>query len=80
MFDQIGDIHGHAGALKRLLAKLGYSPEQRVYKHPDRRVIFLGDFIDRGPMIRKTPEIVRLVFNSGPALAVMGKHERSALT
>lgn len=28
MFDIIGDIHGHASALKRLLAKLGYQQGQ----------------------------------------------------
>ena len=59
MHDLIGDIHGHADALQRLLRQLGYSRQKGVYRHPDRQAIFLGDFIDRGPQIRETLEIVR---------------------
>jgi hypothetical protein len=79
MYDLIGDIHGHADALQRLLGKLGYSRHNDVYRHPERQVIFLGDFIDRGPQIRQTLEIVRPMIDSGAALAVMGNHELNAL-
>jgi hypothetical protein len=78
-YDLIGDIHGHAHALQQLLAKLGYAKHKGVYRHPERRVIFLGDFIDRGPNIRETLEIVRPMIDSGAALAVMGNHELNAL-
>ena len=53
MYDLIGDIHGYATPLKQLLTKMGYKeqadgPEQPdVWQHPDRKVIFLGDFVDR---------------------------------
>lgn len=79
MYDLIGDIHGHADALQSLLAKLGYSLERGVHRHPERRVIFLGDFIDRGPKIRETLAIVRSMVDAGAALAVMGNHELNAL-
>ena len=79
MFDLIGDIHGHAEQLTKLLAKLGYEKQQGMYAHPDRRVIFLGDFIDRGPQIREVLEIVRAMVQQGHALAVMGNHEWNAL-
>ncbi|MFM8496907.1 MAG: metallophosphoesterase [Planctomycetia bacterium] len=79
MYDLIGDIHGHADALEQLLRLLGYSWERGVYTHPERRVIFLGDFIDRGPRIRETLEIVRPMVESGTALSVMGNHELNAL-
>jgi len=49
MYDLIGDIHGRAVELEALLSKLGYALSGRVYRHPDRKVIFLGDFVDRGP-------------------------------
>ena len=49
MTEHRGDIHGHAAPLKALLAKLGYGEQQGVWRHPQRKVIFLGDFIDRGP-------------------------------
>ena len=53
MFDIIGDIHGHADKLEELLNNLGYSKLHGVYQHPDnRKVVFLGDYIDRGPKIR----------------------------
>jgi hypothetical protein len=79
MYDLIGDIHGHADALLKLLKTLGYSRQKGVYRHPDRQAIFLGDFIDRGPKIRETLEIVRPMVDSGAALAVMGNHELNAL-
>jgi hypothetical protein len=79
MYDLIGDIQGHADALEQLLTTLGYSRHQGVYRHPDRQVIFLGDFIDRGPKIRETLEIVRPMVESGAALSVMGNHELNAL-
>jgi len=79
MHDLIGDIHGHADALLQLLRKLGYSKQNGVYRHPERQAVFLGDFIDRGPKIRETLEIVRAMIDSGAALAVMGNHELNAL-
>jgi hypothetical protein len=79
MYDLIGDIHGHADALQHLLKRLGYSRQKGVYRHPERQAIFLGDFIDRGPQIRETLELVRPMIDSGAALAVMGNHELNAL-
>ena len=79
MYDLIGDIHGHASELVKLLAALGYSKHKGVYKHHQRQAIFLGDFIDRGPQIRETLEIVRPMIDSGFALSVMGNHELNAL-
>lgn len=79
MYDLIGDIHGHADELVQLLEILGYQKAQGVYRHPERKVIFLGDFIDRGPKIRQVLEIVRPMIEEGKALAVMGNHELNAL-
>lgn len=79
MYDLIGDIHGHADALERLLQQLGYEKRHGIYRHPDRQAIFLGDFIDRGPRILETLEIVRPMIDGGAALAVMGNHELNAL-
>lgn len=79
MHDLIGDIHGHADALERLLRRMGYTRRKGVYRHPERQAIFLGDFIDRGPRIRETLEIVRPMIDSGVARGVMGNHELNAL-
>jgi hypothetical protein len=79
MYDLIGDIHGHADELVQLLEALGYRKRGTAYAHPERKVIFLGDFIDRGPKIREVLEIVRPMIEEGNALAVMGNHELNAL-
>lgn len=43
------------------------------------RVIFLGDYIDRGPKIREVLKIVRGMVDGGSALAILGNHEINAL-
>ena len=49
-YDIIGDIHGYADVLETLLRKLGYEKPTGIWRHPaGRKVLFLGDFIDRGP-------------------------------
>jgi Calcineurin-like phosphoesterase len=65
--------------LVQLLEALGYRKHGTTYAHPERKVIFLGDFIDRGPKIRQVLEIVRPMVEEGKALAVMGNHELNAL-
>jgi len=79
VYDLIGDIHGHADPLERLLTKLGYREHDNVYRHPERKVIFLGDFIDRGPKIKRVLEIARSMVDADAALAVLGNHELNAI-
>jgi hypothetical protein len=79
MIDLIGDIHGHADKLEALLLKLGYVKKRGVYNHPERKVLFVGDYIDRGPKIRETLEIVKAMVESENAVALMGNHEYNAL-
>ena len=78
-YDIIGDIHGHAAALKALLSGLGYRENQGAWSHPDKQAIFVGDFIDRGPKQLETVDIVRRMVDSGSAQAVMGNHEFNAI-
>ena len=44
-FDIIGDIHGYVNALKRLLSTLGYSEQNGIWSHPQRKAIFVGDLV-----------------------------------
>lgn len=79
-YDVIGDIHGHSDELEVLLQKLGYIKANGVYSHlGGRKVVFVGDFIDRGPKIRETLHLVRDMVLSGNAQAVMGNHEYNAV-
>jgi len=79
MYDFIGDIHGHADKLCELLEKLGYSKKNGIYQHSERKVFFLGDYIDRGKQIKETLFLVRNMVESGSALAIMGNHEYNAV-
>ena len=79
MIDFIGDIHGHSDELEGLLKKLGYFSKNGVYSHSERKVLFVGDYIDRGPKIRETLKTVRSMVESGNAIALKGNHEYNAL-
>jgi hypothetical protein len=79
-YDLIGDIHGHHDKLTALLTKLGYRPHGESFHHPEgRKVIFLGDYIDRGPKVRQVLHTVRAMVDAGDALAIMGNHEYNAV-
>ncbi len=81
MYDIIGDIHGHATLLKRLLTRLGYHRSGVSWRYPggSRRVVFVGDYIDRGPEIRETLRIVRAMVDNDGGHALMGNHEFNAV-
>lgn len=79
MIDFIGDVHGHADKLEELLLKLEYKKSNGTFSHPHRKVLFVGDYIDRGPKIRETLQIVKAMVDSENAIALMGNHEYNAL-
>jgi hypothetical protein len=67
--DLIGDIHGHADRLEALLKKLGYEKQNGAYQHPERQVVFVGDYIDRGPDSPGVVKLVRAMVDAGSAVA-----------
>jgi protein phosphatase len=81
-FDVIGDVHGCRSELETLLGRLGYTVARdeagRAVDavHPEgRRVVFVGDLVDRGP---DSPGVLRLAMGmvaAGHAFAVPGNHE-----
>jgi protein phosphatase len=76
-FDIIGDIHGCCDELEALLQKLGYeiSPEQNYFHPQGRKVLFLGDLVDRGNRILDTLALVQNMVVAGTALCVPGNHD-----
>lgn len=79
-YDLIGDVHGCAMTLERLLARMGYSPIDGCWSHPERLAVFVGDIIDRGPNIREALMLVKRMTEEGKALCIMGNHEYNAIT
>lgn len=84
-FDIIGDVHGCIDELLILLEKLGYSIELGLDKENSfgynvvhsngRKVVFLGDLVDRGP---DSPAVLKLAMSmvqSGVAYLVSGNHD-----
>ena len=85
-FDIIGDVHGCCDELEILLQKLGYEPGKaqnidplwgdKIYIHPQKRkLVFLGDLMDRGPRNLDTMRLARNMVQAGSALCVPGNHE-----
>ncbi|WPD23885.1 MAG: polynucleotide kinase-phosphatase [Candidatus Electrothrix scaldis] len=84
-FDLIGDIHGCYDELIDLLHNLGYTIHPvaddgrnfgiRVNCPGERKIVFLGDLVDRGP---NSPAVLKLVMNmvaAGTAFCVPGNHD-----
>jgi hypothetical protein len=78
-YDVVGDVHGSAAALERLLHHMGYQAVGSSFRHPQRQLIFVGDLIDRGPQQRRVLEIARSMVAAGAARAVLGNHEFNAI-
>jgi serine/threonine protein phosphatase 1 len=67
----VGDLHGRADWLDKLVAKLRALPEW-----PAARLVFLGDFVDRGPATRGLLDrVLGLLAEKPGSTAVMGNHD-----
>src|ERR1019366_10607556 len=73
----IGDIHGMAAKLESLLGQIDMwcAANARAER---RQLIFLGDYIDRGPDSREVLQIVQRLQAEG-AICLRGNHEELML-
>jgi protein phosphatase len=77
-FDIIGDVHGCYDELVQLLRQLGHEVDEAAFTVQPangRKLVFVGDLVDRGP---KVPEVLKLVMNAvanDTALCVPGNHD-----
>jgi protein phosphatase len=79
-FDIVGDVHGCFDELGLLLERLGYrietGSESWRIEHPQgRKLVFVGDLVDRGPRV---PDVLRLAMaavNGGNGYCVVGNHD-----
>jgi protein phosphatase len=76
-FDIIGDIHGCYDELIALLQKLGYDTTEvgRIVPPPGRKIVFLGDLVDRGPKVMDVLQLAMTMVRQGTALCVPGNHD-----
>lgn len=79
-FDIIGDVHGCLDELKMLLKTLGYKPQAQGGMTPPegRRLLFVGDLIDRGPRNVDVLRFVTRLIADGVARSVLGNHDDKA--
>lgn len=75
--DIVGDIHGELPALRTLMHHLGYDEQGR--HREGRRLIFVGDLVDRGSDSPGTVALVRQLIQTDRARAVLGNHEINLL-
>jgi protein phosphatase len=79
-FDVIGDVHGCFDELVELMQNLGYQVnrdghEFSVTPPEGRKLVFVGDLVDRGPAV---PDVLRLAMTmvaAGQAICVPGNHD-----
>jgi serine/threonine protein phosphatase 1 len=65
----IADLHGCLDMLKRLMEKIDWQPEED-------RLIFLGDYIDRGPDSRGVVDFILSLLRCSPGVqCLIGNHE-----
>ncbi|MDE0634631.1 MAG: polynucleotide kinase-phosphatase [Candidatus Poribacteria bacterium] len=80
-FDIIGDIHGCYDELVELLVKLGYEFSTKENGNPviisphGRKVIFVGDYVDRGPKVVEVLRLVMEMHKTDVAVCVPGNHD-----
>lgn len=75
-FDIVGDVHGCGDELAELVDRLGYVRDGDAWRHPaGRRLIFVGDLVDRGPRVADVLRFVMACVDAGTALLVPGNHD-----
>ncbi|MBM4003072.1 MAG: serine/threonine protein phosphatase [Planctomycetes bacterium] len=68
----IGDVHGCSLALETLVEQIG--------PQPDDRLIFLGDYVDRGPDSRGVVEYLLALAFRCQVIPLLGNHESMLLS
>jgi protein phosphatase len=79
-FDIVGDVHGCFDELVELMEQLGHTVDQQdgeysVTSVGERKLVFVGDLVDRGPGTAQVLRLVSSMVNSGQAFCVPGNHD-----
>ena len=77
----IGDLHGDADCGKYWVERLGLIDEQDHWAQSNASLVFLGDYVDKGPFSLQTIEFVKSLTDRFPdkVTALLGNHELELL-
>lgn len=64
----ISDIHGHYDELVELLEKLQVNEAEDM-------IVFLGDYVDRGPKSKEVLQLIKNITERKSSIAIMGNHD-----
>ncbi len=75
----IGDLHGRVDLLDRLLA--GIEADLRTFDGERTRLVFLGDYVDRGPRSKETLDrLIEIKSRYEHTSFILGNHEDAMLS
>jgi predicted kinase len=75
-YDVVGDVHGLLNELLELVAKAGYVHKDGRLSHPQgRKLLLLGDLVDRGYDSIGVLRLVRNAVRDGVAVCIKGNHD-----
>ena len=70
----VGDIHGRCDLLQRALDQIALHSRRLPHQ-----LVFLGDYVDRGPESQAVVELLMSPRNEGRVVCLLGNHERMLL-
>jgi len=73
----VGDIHGHCTRLGAMLRNAGLISRSGTWKGKDAKLVFLGDYVDRGPDGLGVIELIMSLQKQAPGqiAALLGNHD-----
>lgn len=73
MIYAVGDIHGHVNLLSQMIDQI--RKDTRKYPKTNHKIIFLGDYVDRGPDSNSVIELLRAGIDGFETICLRGNHE-----
>jgi predicted kinase len=80
--DVIGDVHGLKKELLILLSKKGWTVDENgnlYHPDPERKLLFLGDIVDRGRESLEVLDLIQKWVGEGKAYFINGNHEHKLI-
>lgn len=82
--DIVGDVHGLFDELIKLLEKSGWKYSEKdnslTHEDPERKLLFVGDIVDRGTQSMQVLKLVKNLCDKGLATLILGNHEEKLLS